>query len=264
MARRLAAAGIGIALLAAGCGGHNSRAKAVSQYIDDVNAIQRNMQIPLADVAVRNRELQNGAKLETQRPKLEQSARTLRTLERRLDALEPPLEAERLDSLMRRAVHAEWELAHELTLVAVYAQASKAPLAHAAAAQTRVRAALTKARKPAAQAVALDGFARALDGVAAQLRRLRPPPTLAPQHRTSIRMYDQIAASARVLAAALRHGKDTARPLHELQVATASGSSIAAQKARIAAVVAYNRRGLRAKRLFAEAQNERTRLERTL
>jgi hypothetical protein len=263
MARRLAAAGLGIALLAAGCGGH-SRAKAVSQYIDQVNAVQRGLTIPLADIAVLNRELQNGANLEAQGSKLEQSARTLRTLERRLDALEPPVEANRLDSLMRRAVHAEWELAHELTLAAAYARASRPPLADAAAAQTRVRAALRATRKPAPQAAALDSFAEALDGVAEQLRRLQPPPTLAPQHRTSIRMYERIAASAGELAAALRAGKDVARPLHDLQVAAGCGSSIAAQKARIAAVVAYNRRVLRAKRLLAEAQSERTRLERTL
>src|SRR6266536_3700644 len=260
MARRLAAAGIGIALLAAGCGGH-SRAEAVSQYIDDVNAIQRDLTIPLADIAVRNRELQTGGQLDAQRPQLERSATTLRTLERRLDALQPPPEARRLDSLMRQTVHTEWELAHELALLADYAHESRLPLARAAVAQKRVRTAL-KTRKAAAQASALDAFAGALESAARQLRRLHAPPTLGPQHHTSIRTFERMAASARAVAQALRRRKDTARPLHELQVAAASSSTTAAQRARIAAVVAFNRRVARVKELANRAQRERIRLER--
>ncbi len=236
----------------------------MSRYIDEVNAVQSDLRVPLAHVPVGYRELQRGAKLETLQPKLEQSGQTLRKLERRLDALEPPPEARKLDSLMRQTVHAEWELAHELVLVAAYAQASKPPLADAAKAQTRVRAALKAAKKPEAQAVALDGFARDLDGVVEQLRGLHPAPTLVPQHRTTVRMYERIAASARKLARALRRGKDASKPLHELQVAAASGSSLAAQRARIAAVRAYNQRVVRVRRLYADAQGERTRLQRTL
>jgi hypothetical protein len=264
MLRRLAAAGVvGIALLAAGCG-DDGRAKAVSQYIDDVNAVQLDLRVPLARVAASTRAVQSGPKLEEQRRKLEQAVKTLRKLEQRLDALEPPPDAQRLDSLLRLAVHADTELAEELVLVAVYARDSKAPLADAAAAQTRVRAALKAARKPAAQAVALDDLARSQDGVAKQLGRLHPAPTLAPQHETSIRMFERIAESARKVAVALRRGKDPAKPLHELQVATASASTIAAQRARIAAVRAYNKRVIRARRLLTDAQRERTRLQRTL
>src|SRR5215217_2907754 len=126
MAHRLAAAAaITIVLLTAGCGGHGeSRADKVTRYIDDVNAIQRRLTAPLTEVGLQNRALRKGAKLEVLRPKLERSASTIRTLERRLDALEPPAEAQRLDALIREIVHDQWELAHEFALLAGYAPAA--------------------------------------------------------------------------------------------------------------------------------------------
>jgi hypothetical protein len=77
-------------------------------------------------------------------------------------------------------------------------------------------------------------------------------------------MFERMAASARALGDAIRRRKDISRPLRQLQVAAASASTTAAQRARIAAVVAYNRRVKRVTQLLAEAQRERTRLQRTL
>ena len=140
MARRLAAAAaIAIVLLGAGCGGHESRADAVARYIDDVNTIQRRLTAPLAEVGRQNRALRSGAKLEVLRPKLERSASTIKTLEQRLDALEPPAEARRLDTLIREIVHNEWELAHEFALLAGYAPAASPVLARATSAGRQVR-----------------------------------------------------------------------------------------------------------------------------
>src|SRR5437763_638204 len=134
MARRLAAAMISLAFVGAGCGSHGGGADSVSQYINQVNAIERGLTIPLADVSVRNRELNTGKKLETMQPGLAKSARTIRTLERRLDALQPPPAAVRLDALLRRLVHEQWRLANELALLAGYVRAAQPVLASAAAA----------------------------------------------------------------------------------------------------------------------------------
>src|SRR5215210_2904230 len=166
MARRLAAAALAIAFLDAGCGGHGgNRAHSVALYIDDVNTIQRKLAAPLADVARQNRALRSGTKLAVLRPKLDRSAATMRTLERRLDALEPPVEAQRLDALVREIVHDEWELAHEFALLVGYAPAAAPVLARATAAGQRARVELRATRKPSAQAEALDAYAAKLDAV---------------------------------------------------------------------------------------------------
>jgi hypothetical protein len=265
MARRLAAAAIGVVLLGAGCGGHGaSRADLVARYIDDVNAIQRKLAVPLAEVSRQNRALRTGTKFEVLRPKLERSAGTIRMLERRLDALEPPAEATRLDALVRELVHDEWELAHEFALLARYAPAAGPVLERATAAGKDVRTELRATRKPAAQADALDAYAAKLDAVVERLGQLQPPPVVEVERRSQIRTYTRIAASARALADVLREGKDAARALHRLEVALVSGSTISAQRARIEGLRAFNRRVTRVKRLASSAQRERTRLQRSL
>src|SRR6476646_7881708 len=111
MTRRLAAA-IGVVLLVAGCGGSdNSNEKSVSKYIEDVNTIQHGLSLPLGQVALGYRQLATGSKLE-------KSAVTIRKLERRIDALDPPVKAIRLDALIRRLVHGEAQLAEELAQLA--------------------------------------------------------------------------------------------------------------------------------------------------
>ena len=88
----------------------------------------------------------------------------------------------------------------------------------------------------------------------------------APQHRTQVQTYTRLAASARRLAAALRAGKQTEvrDALHAVEVAAVSGSSLAAQKARIAGIVAFNGRVKHVTALAAAAQRERSRLQRLL
>ena len=144
MTRRLGAATtIAVVLLAAGCGGGgDNRAESVAQYIEHVNKVQSDLSKPLIAIARANQDLRQGAKLATLRPKLERSAATIRKVERRLEALQPPQEAERLDRLILQTVQGEWELAHEFAQLARYSPAAATVLAHAAAAGRQVRAAL--------------------------------------------------------------------------------------------------------------------------
>src|SRR5262245_56240225 len=126
MARRLAAA-VGIVLVVAGCGGGggNDRAESVSRYIEDVNSIQHGLALPLGDVALGYRQLSTGEKLAQVQPKLDKSVATIRRLERRIDALQAPPSAARLDRLVRDLVHGEWQLANEVALLAAYARDSQ-------------------------------------------------------------------------------------------------------------------------------------------
>src|SRR5438309_1428445 len=120
MTRRLAAA-VAVVLLVAGCGGSDHSAqKDVSKYIDDVNSVQHGLSLPLGQVALGYRQLAKGSNLPAMQPKLAKSARTIHELARRVDALDPPPEAIRLDAVIRRLVHGEAQLADELALLAAY------------------------------------------------------------------------------------------------------------------------------------------------
>src|SRR5436305_2447688 len=264
MTRRLAAA-VAVVLLVAGCGGSDHSAqKDVSKYIDDVNSVQHGLSLPLGQVALGYRQLAKGSNLPAMQPKLAESARTIRTLERRLDSLDPPGAALRLDVVIRRLVHGEAQLAGELALLAAYVRDSAPVLTRAAAAGTTLRDSLSGKRTRSAQATALEAYAAPLDTAANQLARLAAPPVVAPSQRSQIQTYRLIATRSRALAKALRGGKSGAQEVHDLQAAVASSSSTEAQKARIAAIKAFNGRTARLRRLEAEAQRERNRLERTL
>src|SRR5690242_18532762 len=122
MGRRLAAL-VGLALLVAGCGGHN-RSAPVVDYIDQVNAIQRSLAIPLGQVTQDYQQLSHGTRIQNDRPELEQSVRTIGKLSRRIDALQPPPEAARLDRILRQLVGQERQLATEVALLAGYVRDS--------------------------------------------------------------------------------------------------------------------------------------------
>jgi hypothetical protein len=254
-----------VVLLATGCGGGNGAAESITLYIEDVNALQRELAIPLDFVARANRDLRAGRNLAALRPKLDRSVRTIGKLERRLEALEPPPEAKRLDKLLREIVHEERELAAEFAALAKYALAAAAPLARAAAAGTRARQELAASRgDPKGQAAALERYAVSLDATTRTLRKLKPPPVVAADQRIQVRSYAQIAATSRSLAAALREGSGVDERLRGLERAVASGSTLRAQRTRAAAVRAFNRRVVHVKELGADAQRERLRLQRQL
>src|SRR3954453_257236 len=155
MTRRLAAA-VCFVLLVAGCGGSDQRAeKDVTKYIQDVNSIQHGLSLPLGQVALGYRQLAKGSNLPAMEPKLAKSPRTIRQLERRVDAPDPPPEAIRLDALIRRLVHGESQLADELAQLAAYVHDAAPVLARATAAGKSLHDALSAPRSRAAQATAL-------------------------------------------------------------------------------------------------------------
>ena len=265
MTRRLAAA-VGIVLLVAGCGGSDhSSEKSVSQYIEDVNSIQHGLSLPLGQVALGYRQLANGSNLAKMQPKLAKSARDdphARAAHRRARPSRPGDPARRADPPARPA--ARRKLAEELAQLATYVHDAAPVLTRATAAGKSLHDALSAPRTRKAQAAALDEYAAPLDAAAKQLAKLEAPPVVAPSQRTQIQAYRLIAARARALATALRNGKSGAQEVHDLQVAVATSSSTEAQKARIAAIKAFNRRTAKLRRLEADAQRERNRLERTL
>jgi hypothetical protein len=164
---------------------------------------------------------------------------------------------------VREIVHDEWELTHELALLAGYVPAAGPPLARAGAAGKRLRTEVRTAKGRVAQA-ALDGYAATLDSAVQALEQLHPPRMVEAEQRTNIRTYTRIAASARALARVLRRHRNAAPALHKFDVTLVAGSAISVQRARIAGLVAFNRRITRVRELNADAQRERLRLQRAL
>ena len=135
-------------------------------------------------------------------------------------------------------------------------------LTRAPAAGQSLHDALSAPRTRKAQAAALRG----VRGTARAPRRRSSrsstrQPVVAPSQHTQVQTYRLIAARARALATALRAGKSGAQEVHDLQLAVATRSSTQAQRARIVAIEAFNRRTAmlrRLKRTPSETQPPRT------
>src|SRR5689334_19343997 len=97
---RLAPAAVAIVLLTSACGGdaHKQQREDLTTYITKVNRTQIQMRKPLLAVekAYKDFGKKNGPSLTKLEPRLDQSASTMRTLDRKLRALHPPAEAKHL------------------------------------------------------------------------------------------------------------------------------------------------------------------------
>jgi len=293
----LAAAALATVLLA-GCGGGSNdaaaRRQAVTLYVNRVNATERQMRVPLLEMAKAYRGFSTRpAKLALARPRLLKAERTLRALDRRLGTADTPPDAAVLNSLLLQLVGAEVGLAHEVNQLAAFLPRFTAALRPFAPANAKLSAALTAAhvtppklvrptakqvkvaraayksalaRAAAQQAAALDAYARSASDVAARLRALDPPPAMAPALETEVATLGRIDRSAVALAAALRQGKqaDVTRLNRAFAEASRSGNSLSAQRAEIAAVKAYDARVRAIGALALRVDRERARLQRAL
>jgi hypothetical protein len=133
-------------------------------------------------------------------------------------------------------------------------------------ARARSAFAVEATKAAAAQADAVDAYDITLAGVVRRLRGLRPPGVMAPAFRTEVRMLEATRAAGAALARELRRSNRSRVPAlsRALTVAARLSGTLAAQRAEIAAVKAYDAR-VRALGVDAtRVQSEVTRLQRTL
>ena len=262
---RLGAAALVSLMLVAGCG--NDERDSVESYIEQVNAIQADLREPLTSVAQVNVEFSTkGANLDKLRPRLARSEATLRRLEARVDELDPPARAEKLQHAFLALVEAEADLAGEVSAVASFLPELQAALDPVGPASRRLRQRLTAADSPAAQAAELDRYRAGLAVAVKRLEALDPPRVLAPSRDTQLRTLRRVRASAGTLAKALRTEDREALPtlIAEFANAGRSGESISAQKAQIAAIRAYNNRVAHIRDLAERVTNARIKLDESL
>ena len=286
---------LALLLVAAGCGGHSSQAakrKAVTQYIERVDAVEQQLRLPLLKIERTYRDFSThpGA-MKKSAPQFATAEATLRTLQTRLGLIEPPPDAKRLRTLLVGLMGSQAELAHELTTLVNFLPAFSAALQPLAASDAQLKKSLAavvvpkpKPVKPsqlkaakaafrravsaaaAAQSVALDTYLHEVAKVQDRLRELRPPPAMAPAYRTQLSTLARVRASGAALVAALQK-KQFARVAaldRSFQTAAAASTSLSAQRAQIAAVKAYNARVKAVGALALRVDAERARLQKSL
>jgi hypothetical protein len=258
----LIAVALATSILATGCGG-SGRGNDLSRYITQVNVIEQSLARPLLAISKANRDFARGREGKTSVvTRLRRSERTLHKLDLRLASVPAPPEARHLRALLVELGMREESLAGEVVALAIFLpkfEKALTPLAPASAQLKRALAAKVALREKIA---ALEDYAARLQTATARLRPLRPPPSSRPAWSQQIATLGRVRASARALADGLRKKRAKAIPklLHAFDVAAVGNQSLAAQRARIGAVVAYNRRIKGLNRLNVTIAREQTRL----
>jgi hypothetical protein len=250
-----------LALAVSGCGG--SKKEALTRYVQQVNTVASGMRLELEQVAAVNAGFRSTADLAALAPKFARADRTLGTFAARLAALDPPPEAKPVAATLAKLVAVERDLVAELHRFAVFLPAFRKALAPYGRAVAVFRNAASSVKTATAEASVVDVYANALSKPLAALARLSPPAVLAPTYTTETRLLRRSRATALSLAAALRAGR--AAQAHTLLVQLSqiavSGGSLAAQRAQIKAVRAYDAEVARATALENRAQLELVRLQ---
>jgi hypothetical protein len=291
----LASAVLALLLVAAGCGGHSSqdaKRKAVTQYIDRVDAVEQQLRFPLLKIERTYRSFSaNPGTMKKFAPQFATAEATLNTLQTRLRLIAAPPDARRLRTLLVGLIGSQAELAHELTTLVNFLPAFDAALkplvpadavlkkALAAVAvpkpkpvkRSRLKAAQAAYRRAVAaaaagQAAALVTYMREVAKVQDRLRGLRPPPAMAPSYRTQVLTLARVRASGTALVAALEQKQYTrvAKLDRSFKTAATTSTSLSAQRAQIAAVKAYNARVRAVSALALRVDAERGRLQKSL
>lgn len=257
---------------------------ALARYVAQVNAVEKQLAAPLVTVTrtlvqfARQSRRPHGAlglapvgQAEALRATNAQIVR----LRGRLAALPAPAGAQRLRTLLLKLVDRQAALTREMVKLVVFIPGfarAMAPFGPALVALEHVLS-IAQARGPAAvaavyaqKATALRSFRVAAMAILRDLRRLHPPALSQPPYRAQVRALSSMADTAGRLATALGSGSATqARPLlAQFSRAAAGPTSVAAQKAQIASIRAYDAELTSLNRLAQAASRERLRLSKTV
>jgi hypothetical protein len=262
----------------------------VSAYIKQVDGVQQSLGFRLTRLLAAYRGFTTGNAGPRVRSQLAEAERTLRTVERRVRALEPPPEARQLHRLIVRLLALDGDVAHEVFQIATFSPEFRRVLAGAVKASRQLSTELAGVKFPTphqvhgspaeiakaradyharataaavAQADAVEKYCAALASVLTKMRALRPPPVLAPELQTQERAFAATRKAGLTLGAGLRSSDLSQVPAlsRRFSVAARSAGSVASQRAQIAAIKAYNARVRQVGALGAQIRKEVTRLQ---
>jgi hypothetical protein len=269
-----------IALTVAGCGaGHaNSARKQLAAYIDHVNRIEKQLQRPLNTVADAGRSFATDQTSTvgafgrfvtgSQQGKMLGALGQMRRLRVRLAALEAPAPATRLRALLLEVVDRQEALTMQTAELIGFLPGFQAALKPLTPALARLERALSVKGGSGAAAVrasylhkglALRVFEAEAVNIVTALDRLRPPQVARPLWLFQVHALRRMHAAAAALVVALYSGRlgGVPRLLYEFELAAAAPRSLAAQRAEIAAVKAYDARITALNRLAQRAEAQR-------
>lgn len=196
-----------------------------------------------------------------QLPQLRSAARTLNELRVRIERLDAPDEAETLRLRLISFFRQQEAIANELVAVAVYLPKlgdAEQPLA---AVNRRLRTGLQTASAQE-QADAVRAYALELERVARALKAIDPPLLLEVSHGAYIEQLQSYAEASQALQRAVRKNDQAAVDAAVEELRAASEAPPGAAAAQRAAIVAFNERVSRIRRLALAVERERQRLER--
>jgi hypothetical protein len=277
---------------------HRSQAsperRAVTTYIHHVNGIQNQMHTPLTRVLFAFRDFTaKGGPKKTSAAELHRAARTLDRLNRRLAALPAPPEAAKLRRLILQLVRQQTAITHEVEQMAVFSPKFAVILTRARAANTALGKALGAIQTPQAhklrgtrkqvlaaqrayqaeaaaaageQADAVEAYDREITDVLQRLRALRPPQVFTAGYRAQVTSLADVLAAGGRLADGLRKGDRSQVPTlgRRFTLASREAQTLAAQRAQIAAIRAYNARAKNVSRAAGRVETELLRLQKAL
>ena len=258
-------------------------------YVRRVNQLEQQMQAPLSRLLEAYRRFSKGSG-STKVDSVVEAEKTLRTFERRLQAIPSPPEAVKLRGLILRFVQAEDRVATEIVSLARFTPRFNQLLAVTAAANAQLSKSLSAAKPPIPHAVtgttkqikaaraAYDAEARralaeqadAIDRydlvVAVTLRGLAaldPPPVMAPAYDAQVQTLGATRKAGAALAGELRKNRrDVPELSRRFTEASRLSGSLAVQRAEIAAVKSYDGRVHEVTALARRISKEMARLQR--
>ena len=274
--------------------GESRQRKALSAYIDHVNAIQNQMHIQLTRVSFAYRDLSAQSARRKRAPaELASAALTLTKLGHRLAVTTAPPEAKKLRVLLVRLVARQAAMTREVRQLALFtprfsvivgrlravsAQFDAAMKKIPQLTQPRVRG--TKAQVAAAvrafraqqdasasaQADAIDAYTGSLRVLIRRLHALAAPAVVAPAFDAEVRSLQDVVATGSSLSAELRSPARTALAtrIRAFTLAGREAGTLAVQRAQIAAIKAFNRRSRAVGTTQTAVQNELSRLARVV
>jgi hypothetical protein len=284
------AIGIGIILGPGRLWGHKHHPSAVAAYITRVDAAEQQMHAPLTQLLTVYRTYSTHKTGGNEQAQLAKSARTLRTLQQRLLAIPAPPAATKLRTLLVQFVGTERDVALEIAQLARFLPRFRALSAAAAVANNELSRSLAATKPPRAHAVrgtakqiaaaraayaaaaraaqaheadAIDAYNRVLALVLRNMATLRAPAVIATAYRAEIGSLQATRTAGEALSAELRKSSATRVPAlsRKFDAAARLSGSIAAQRAEIEAVKAYDSRVRGLGRLQARIQAEVLRLQ---
>jgi hypothetical protein len=267
---------VATAVLASACGGSSPTPKAqVAAYVKKVNALERRLQAPLQAVkqTVASVLPQSGASARQQ--KLTGAWRQIVSVRASLAALRAPPAAMRLRVLLLRVADKQADLTLQQARLAGFVPAFSAAVKPLAPATIRLQGVLRSNQTPGTAAVAtlyarkadaLRSFRAVASQLLGRLLRLTAPRLLEPSYRAELQALRGMARAAGQLAVALSAGQTNriAPLLGAFDAAAAAPGTTAAQRARRAAVVAYDRQVAEVSQIELDAARERLRLANSL